>query len=221
MSNFPFSPSRYCREPANATDLASAILCHWPDGVLEASPTNGLDPTLAGFGPEHTATGYPKVTPGYGYAAFVHAYLLDWGDCVARVDRRRAFATILRCFAPKPDRSYVLATLPRFLRKGDRCVPDLTAFLIRNGPHVGYRWHPGALEEWLRIVEPDPGCSKKYNGDSPSAAFGLSKAWLQTAWSAWVDLTIEPFPYAADLMLGHFQAPDAPTPLPDGAPASA
>jgi hypothetical protein len=206
--------SLICEEPPHNAGPFRLDRCHVGGGVDLATNFFKVvagDPTTTTGPQDYDATG---AQDQYGFGMFLPEYLRDWGDCVKRVDRKRAHATILRAFPDPHDRELALSHLARFAYPDDNCTSDFIHFLARLPPHVGYRWLPERLKDWLSAVDTDASCMGGAGKSTRGDAKAFAADWLERARPLWEDSTVEPWPYDLALLLGYWDRTYADATLP-------
>ncbi len=197
MPDPPFipTPSARCREGGHFELTAAITLCSDGPG-WDAFPNFRTRPDLADWqvpgGRDYSKHG---TTPGFNAGMALLPYVVDWGDYLGRITRRRMHASILKAWPRAPDRLTALVNTPRYVDKFDTCIPPITGALIAAEPFAGWKWDPWALRTWLDLVEIDPGCQKNNAAPTADAAVAAAVAWLTRAEKQWSRFTGETFPY--------------------------
>ncbi len=210
----PSAPSADCGPRRSFEPEAGFHLC-FPTIGVDTFPNWRTRPDLGDDqipgGRDYTQHG---TTPGFGPGMALLPYVVDWGDYLGAVTRRKLHPSILKAWPRPEDRLTALLNAPRYVQRLDTCQPPVTTTLILAQPFAGWRWDAVALRQWLDLVELDPGCQGITPAVSVDAAVATATAWLARAERLWNERTEETFPYTVRDVYDLWKPRDTPSGLP-------
>jgi hypothetical protein len=152
--------------------------------------------------------------PGYGPGMPLLSYLLDWGDCTARVRRRLANISILKAWPRPQERQLAHRLLSRFTWLADNHDDELTLYLIGTPAFIGYNWHAGMLKDWLDDANAAAAAAGAPRSLTPPLALEAARKWCDAAARLWIGQTTDVFPYDPPMMANYWIASQRAAPLP-------
>lgn len=164
-------------------------------------------------------TGAPLVRPaglsdGYGYGMMLLPYVLDWGDCLGRILRKKAYPTIFHSFPRAVDRQWALYYLDGFAWPSDQFYPPLTIYLLNAPPFGGFTWDAELLCKWLEFANNTAAGLGAQRSLGAELAAVAATTWCSNVRGCWETLTRERFPYDTASMVDYWRATDDGTTLP-------
>jgi len=214
-SGKPASPaSLACFQPEKIKGPPHLLRCYadiYPDFPSDWAAFPPPDKAQPPGGSDYTQFG---ATPGFGIGMMLVHYLLDWGDCVARITRRRSVPTIMKAWPTHRDRRLAHLFLTRYTWKGDEETPPFRLFLLSLPAFVGYTWDASLLLKWLDIVETAANDIAAPASLPPGEAAAAAGAWLafaKTLFEAW---SIERFPFDLSSLTSWYTEPTIALPVP-------
>ena len=215
MPDPPISAPSFACEEGGAHDGPQAFHACYTD-LLHTSPINWFTTPPAGEpqppgGHDLAARG---VYPGFGPGMPLLGYLLDWGDCLGRIRRKHAVASILKNWPRARERTLAHQLLSRFTWRFDATTPLFDQYLLNVEAFVGYRWTAILLRQWMDEARGIADGLAAPASLTPDAALSVAARWVIDAEARWNPLTSEPFPYTAPMMARYWIGPTVAAPLP-------
>lgn len=213
-------PSAACRAGGAADDIPGVSKCYGPDGSPDRDPQ--LQRPGRPLGPDSFGDRLrgENVSRGFNFGMLLLPYLLDHGDKLGIMTRKKAYVTILHAWARDVDRSYALACVNAFVSKRDTGRQAFLDYLCEAPPFAGYRWDAGPMERWQKhAVAKASGLGAEKSLD-PLAAAEAAITWCGEVAGLWETLTVERFPYAPADLVGYWKADEPPADVPAADPVS-
>jgi len=176
------------------------------DGTQNYSPwmqhPGQLDPRNRGsFPPPASFT----ATANLGFGCLLLPYILDWGDRVGLMTKKKAYVSVLKAYPAQSDRTYALSTVNVFCSPKDRFTDNFYEFLCRTQPFAGWRWHAGPLQAWMRFAKGQANHLGAAGSLDPTTAMQAALDWCAAVVEEWKLSTIEHFPYGPRDMNRYWQ----------------
>jgi hypothetical protein len=217
---FP-DPTEACQAGGAADDIPGKSKCYGPGG----SPDR--DPQLQHPGKSLSANSFGNllrglnVSDGFNFGHILLPYILDHGDRLGIMTRKKAYVTILHSWARVSDRSYALACVSAFVSRRDRNHVPFLDYLCTAPPFAGYRWDAVPMQRWQnRAVAMASALGARESLD-PDAAAAAAVAWCADVVGHWQSLTVERFPYSPPDLVSYWLKNEPPAALPAPGPAPA
>jgi len=213
-NGLPYAPSFACSDEYKPEGPPRFHKCYLPPLPTHPTPFFGDPPP--GFPQPPGGNDFERsgVYAGFGPGMPLLGYLLDWGDCTARIQRRLAVTSILKNFPRARERRLAHSMLSRYTWLGDEKTDEFDLFLINAAPFVGWRWFAASLREWMDIAKSIArGAGVPYSL-TPALALNAALGWVFFARQAWDALTDEDWPYDAHTMSAFWTVPQIAGALP-------
>lgn len=208
------APVPVCEDPSQTEGPPHLFRCHrypWPLTATNFFPFRRPGEFLAPPPADYSRWG---ATPGFGPGMFIPHYLLDWGDCVKRIHRKRCHPTILKSFPRHQDRALALFLTHKFTWKNDDHDPPFTAFLIKAPPFAGYTWDAAILLEWLALAEGAAIGQGQPMTLTKEQSLIAAAHWIERVQDDWESATRELFPYTVADIFRFWVKPEVAAPVP-------
>lgn len=212
--------SQACRAAGAADDVPGLDRCYGEKGKPDGDPQlkrPGRPVGRDSFGDQLRG---PSVSEGFNFGLLLLPYVLDWGDKLGIMTRKRAYVSILHAHARHQDRSYALRCVEAFVSKRDGGQSPFLDYLSEAPPFAGYRWDAPSLLKWQTFAKGKASAFGATKSLDPPAAAEAAIAWCDAVRGFWDQLTIERFPYSPPDLVGYWVRDAAPAdvPAPDAVP---
>lgn len=193
----PFTdPSESCRAAGSADDVPGVDRCYGGDGATDPDPQLKRPGRPVGRDSFGDRLRGPAVSEGFNFGLLLLPYVLDHGDRLGIMTRKKAYVTILHAWARAEDRRYALACVEAFVSKRDGGRRAFLDFLCGVPPFAGYRWDAGPMERWQKHATAQASALGGEKTLDPAAAAAAAIAWCDAVRGLWEQLTVERFPYS-------------------------
>jgi len=192
---FPPQPSELCRFPAKPFQQHIFTCATWPTATEPPwwyTHPGRPDPRRGTADLHRLNLGQ---TPGFGFGSCLLPYILDWGDAVGIMTRKKAYVSVLKSYPYNRDRVFAHANVNHFVAKKDKYIEPFYDYLIGIQPFAGWRWIPEALRDWMKFALAAAKRGGAQQSLSGAASITAATNWCLTVRPEWERLTVEPFPY--------------------------
>lgn len=217
---FP-DPSSNCRHGGSADDVPGVDRCYGTNGATDPDPQLKHPGRPIGRNSFGDRLRGPNVSDAFNFGLLLLPYVLDHGDKLGIMTRKKAYVTILHSWARASDRSYALRCVEAFVSKRDGGRSAFLDYLCEAPPFAGYRWSAVPLLRWQAFARSQASALGPEKSLEPAAAAAAAIAWCDAVRGEWGALTVERFPYSPPDLVGYWLRDAAPTSLPAADPVSA